>query len=214
MEFNGNTMTAFAQFTSGEGVPEVVFVQYGKTPFAEMEEAIKAGKLLVCINGAIYAMIYDWHEGKDMSFRRFTTVDCLNYFCTKTGGWNTKTTPLQDARHTELENQIQALEERIAALESASGDAVFYLNGEAYDFEQGMTWEQFVNSSYNPTYYVEDCCNEERSHFSHGWNSEDDVTFSTSCCGPADGALVCDNGIVSRYDEIIAGCEYWTANDF
>lgn len=96
-----------------------------------------------------------------------------------------------------------------------NGDtSVFYLNGSAYAFEQGMTWEEFVSSGYNPTFVDEDCCNDERQHFGTGWNQEDDVYYTTSCCGPAEGIIFSNNGWMTKYEEIQSGGEYFTSNDY
>lgn len=199
------------------GPAEVFIAEYGVTSFAEMEAAYNAGKLIFCRDGKYLVPMYDLIAGTSVSFYRTTSTQVVNYYRTVKGAWNQKILNLCDEKHKDLESQIQALEERIAALESSAsggGVVVFYLNGNAYEFEQGMTWEEFVGSEYNPTFVDEDCCNQEIHHFGTGYNSEDDVYHTDSCCGPPNGVLVNDNGLVVKHDEIIAGCSYHTTEDY
>ena len=90
----------------------------------------------------------------------------------------------------------------------------FYVNGEAFTAESGMTWEEFICSDYNPTFVIEDCCNEEKHHFDWGYNQEDDVYYTNSCCGPAEGIIFSDNGWMTKYEEIQSGGEYFASNEY
>lgn len=183
----------------GSGASEVLFVEYGKTPFTEMEEAIKAGKLLICKSGNFYAILYDWHEGKDMSFRRFSVTECINYYCIKSSGWGNKTTPLQDTR-------LQELEERIYALEQTP--ITFYIDGTAYTAQFGMTWQRFCDSEYNPIVTCEECGGEQ-SEFGIGVREEGGVTI-IGCCTTHKNVGNASGDMVYAYDAIIAGHNYQT----
>ena len=121
MEFNGKTMTAYAQFTSSEAVQEIFIAEYGVTTLEEMEEAYNAGRMLFCREGANYAPLYQKTAAGSFAFYSHNSTTQTNRYCTANEGWQRKDTGLCDTKHKEFESQMQALEERIAKLESASG---------------------------------------------------------------------------------------------
>lgn len=196
---------------------EVFIAEYGVTTFAEMDEAYNTGKVLFCKEGRNLTPLYQVTSDGSYAFYRINAKELTNIYRTQKQ-WGKAVSKLCASTLEDFESRITALEERITELENANsggGDTItFYVNGEEFTAEAGMTWEEFVYSDYNPTFRHEDCCNEEKHHFDCGYNKEDDVYYTYSCCGPIEGIIFGDNGWMTKYEEIQSGGEYHTSNDF
>jgi hypothetical protein len=211
MEFNGKTMTAMAQFTSSEAqaVQEVFIAEYGVTTFAEMDEAYSAGKVLFLRTGSYLVPMYNIEAGTSISFYRTTSSQIINYYRTAKGNWSQKTLNLCDARHAELENQIQALEERIASLEQC--DITFTFKGVEHTARKGMTWSEFVDSDYNPTVECPAGCGDMIRQFCIDTDQmayEDPVVCLANSCGPIEAIYTAGGSYVWGSDTIISGHAY------
>ena len=91
----------------------------------------------------------------------------------------------------------------------------FYVNGSPLTAEAGMTWGDFVESRYNPTFRYEDCCDVEVSHFGTPYNAEGDIYYTSSCCGPIEGIVVnAGGGAVWVDEQIESGYQYTLQNEF
>ena len=88
------------------GTQEVFIAEYGVTPFAEMEEAYNAGKLLFCRDGKYLVSMYEFVSGTSISFYRATASAIINYYRTATGSWNSKTIELSATKHKEIDDKI------------------------------------------------------------------------------------------------------------
>lgn len=119
------TWEEFKSSGSTEGGVPVTFIEYGGPTFAEMEEMLRAGKFLICKDRQFHMPIYDWNVGSNISFRRFSTTECFNYYCTSADTWATKTTLLSNERLESIESTIgdidSALDSIIAIQNSLIG---------------------------------------------------------------------------------------------
>lgn len=92
------------------GPAEVFIAEYGKTTFAEMDEARAAGKLLFLHTGNNIVPMYDHVAGSSVSFYRITSSQVINYYRTAKGNWSNKTINLCDERITGIESNLGDIE--------------------------------------------------------------------------------------------------------
>jgi len=109
---------------------------------------------------------------------------------------------------------FNALLARVEALEAgggSAGDSTFTFNGDTYSFDSGMTWGEFINSSYNPAFEC-DSCGVNRKRF---FETEGSVVAYAieSCydCGGWSGVGDEEGSEVYPEDTIIANGNYYDA---
>lgn len=197
-----------AQVRENIGADQVFIAEYGKTSFADMAEAYSAGKMLFCREGNNITALYQITSSGDFTFYRINATTLTNLYCSP-NKWGKTVSGLCDARHTELENQIQALEERIASLEQL--DITFTFRGVEHTARKGMTWAEFVVSNYNPTVECPAECGDMIRQFCI---DTDQVSYSEpyvcldNSCGPVEAIYTEDGSYVWGSDPIIPGHEY------
>lgn len=99
-----------AQARANIGADQVFIAEYGKTSFAEMDEARAAGKLLFLHTGNNIVPMYDHVAGSSVSFYRITSSQVINYYRTAKGNWSNKTINLCDERLTGIESNLGDIE--------------------------------------------------------------------------------------------------------
>lgn len=73
--------------TWNDGGNEVFVAEYGKTTFAELEEACDSGKILFCRENNFISPMYSRTPGKSMYFYRNNAETNISVYCTS-NGWN------------------------------------------------------------------------------------------------------------------------------
>lgn len=206
-----------AQARANIGTAGVFIAEYGVTTHVELEEAYNAGKMLYCKDGAYYSCLYQRTSSGSFCFYGNDSASLKNRYCTKSSGWKAKTLILCDASLAALADEIEKLKKELADIKKygvgGNGNIItFYVGGEAYTAEQGMTWANFVNSRYNPQVHF-DCCESEGPQFgivgSYEYDEYSDYVFVSACCGPPSYV---DTGEIPAfsYDEIMDGHHYVT----
>jgi len=90
----------------------------------------------------------------------------------------------------------------------------FSINDEFFTAKRGMTWEEFVDSNYNPTYICPDCGDEFKVFEYDDWEYDGGILFvgaegalCPDSCGGYEGYI--NGGNVNRDSKIIDGEDYY-----
>lgn len=203
-----------AQARGNIGTAGVFIAEYGVTTITELEEAYNAGKMLFCKDGAYLSSLYQRSSSGSFSFYSNDSANQSNRYCTVKSGWNKKSTALCSGTIAALQEELNQLREELEAIKGSGGGngntMTFYVDGEEYIAERGMTWEQFVASQYNPDKYF-DCCDNVGKEFQilDSGDEYNDCVYISNCCGPQS---LLDTGElpVWYYDDIMEGYHYTT----
>lgn len=221
---DGHTPVKGEDYFTQEDIDEIsdVFIaEYGVTTITELEEAFNAGKMLFCKDGAYISPLYQKSSAGSFSFYSNDSANQTNRYCTAKNIWNKKTTALCSGAIADIQeelsrltDELETVKQELEALKQSGGGngniITFYVDGEAYRAERGMTWEQFVASDYNPDKYF-DCCDYVGKMFDiyKGDIEYEDYVFINGCCGPPS---FLDTGEMPTwgYDVIMEGHNYIT----
>ena len=83
----------------------------------------------------------------------------------------------------------------------------FYYGGEEYTANDGMTWQELIESPNCPTIW-QDCCGVEKKLFLYGVDDSYQV-YTDNCCGPPYALIDSDGAYVYTWDTIMADTWYY-----